>query len=106
MANQPELTMLCLASYFKGEDFLRECKRQGCRVILLTLEKLRTEPWPKEAIDDFYYMPELAERDETIHAVSFLARTERIDRIVPLDDYDVETAAVLTKAADTLSSGS
>ncbi len=95
MPNDPQLTILCLASYFKGEDFLREAKRQGCHVILLTLEKLHDEPWPREAIDEFYYMPELSERDETIHSVSFLARTRKLDRIVPLDDYDVETAAVL-----------
>ena len=29
-------TILCLASYEKGADFLRECKQQGWRVVLLT----------------------------------------------------------------------
>ncbi len=27
--------------------------------------------------------------------MSYLARTERIDRIVPLDEFDLETAAAL-----------
>jgi biotin carboxylase len=36
---QPRI-VVCLASYFKGNDFIRECKRQGCRVILLTREKM------------------------------------------------------------------
>ena len=27
---KPQLTVLCLASYFKGLDFIRECRRQGC----------------------------------------------------------------------------
>ena len=35
------LTILCLASYFKGLDFLRECRRQGCRVLLLTSYSLQ-----------------------------------------------------------------
>lgn len=40
-------------------------------------------------------MPELGQRDEIIHSVSYLARSQRIDRIIALDDYDVETAALL-----------
>ncbi|MGQ0551427.1 MAG: ATP-grasp domain-containing protein [Armatimonadota bacterium] len=35
------------------------------------------------------------ERDDLLRAVSYLARTQVIDRIVPLDDYDVEGAAIL-----------
>ena len=30
------MTILCLASYEKGHDFLRECKRQGWTVVLIT----------------------------------------------------------------------
>jgi biotin carboxylase len=33
--------------------------------------------------------------EDQINAVSFLARSLKIDRIVPMDDYDVETAASL-----------
>jgi hypothetical protein len=31
-ADMPAKTMLCLASYEKGAEFIRECKRQGWRV--------------------------------------------------------------------------
>lgn len=88
-------TILCIASYFKGEDFLRECREQGARVLLLTVEELKREPWPREAIDDFRYMPDLLNRAHVLNAVSFLARSERIDRVVPLDEFDLEMAAVL-----------
>lgn len=88
-------TILCLASYFKGSRFLEECHRQGCHVILLTDQKLGDEAWPREAIDEFYLMPDLAQQPDITYAVSFLARTRTIDRIVALDDYDVETAATL-----------
>jgi biotin carboxylase len=94
VTNRP-LTMLCLASYEKGEAFLRECNRQGCRVILITVEKLRDANWPREAIDEIYYMPDGYTRDDIIKGVSYLARTQPIDRIVPLDEYDQETAALL-----------
>jgi uncharacterized protein (DUF2249 family) len=51
-------TILCLASYEKGEAFLRECKRNGWRVLLITVEKLREANWPREAIDEVFYMPD------------------------------------------------
>jgi hypothetical protein len=89
------MTVLCLASYFKGEAFLRECKRQGCHVILLTREKLAGRDWPWDSIDERFLMPDLSQRLDLIYAVSYLARTRVIDRIVPLDDYDVELAAAL-----------
>ncbi|MGH2405204.1 MAG: ATP-grasp domain-containing protein [bacterium] len=93
-ASRP-LTVLCLASEEKGHEFLRECKRQGCRVLLVTRQKLADADWPKEAIDDVFFLTTLWERDDLLKGVSFLARTQEIDRIVPLDDYDVEGAAVL-----------
>jgi len=89
------LTVLCIATYHKGDEFLRECRRQDCRVLLLTEEKLRGADWPREAIDEFYYlrrdMPEADIRKGAAH----VARNERIDRIVALDDFDVELAAML-----------
>ena len=35
MADSRPLTFLCITTYEKGQEFMRECKRQGCRVILL-----------------------------------------------------------------------
>jgi len=89
------LTLLCIATYRKGDEFLKECDRQGCRVLLLTEERLKDSDWPREAIDAFYFvrrdMPEVDIRQ----GAAYLARTERLDRIVALDDFDVETAAML-----------
>ena len=34
------VTILCIATYFKGDAFLRECRREGCRVLLLTSDSL------------------------------------------------------------------
>jgi biotin carboxylase len=88
-------TVLCLASYVKGQEFLRECKRLGCRVLLLTVEKHRDADWPRESIDERFLMPDLRRREHVIHAVSYLARSEWIDRIVPLDEFDLEMASTL-----------
>lgn len=88
-------TILCLASYEKGHEFLRECKRQGCTVYLLTTKDLEHADWPRECIDEMFYIPDLYNRNDVVLGVSYMARTHIIDRIVPLDDYDLEMAATL-----------
>ena len=93
------MTILCLASYEKGHEFLREAKRQGCVVLLLTSLSIQGKAdWPTADIDEIFYMPDQNHewnRTDTIKAVSYLARTRVIDRIVALDDFDVELAASL-----------
>ena len=95
MTHHRPVTILCLASYLKGQEFLRECKRLGCRVLLLTVERLRDAGWPRDHLDDVFYMPDLYHRKDVIHGVSYLARTERLDRIVALDEFDLEMASTL-----------
>lgn len=87
--------ILCLASYFKGNDFLEQCKKEGCHVILLTLEPLLGKPWARDHIDEVFAVSSLTDRRAVVNSVSYLARTRDIARITPLDDYDVETAAHL-----------
>jgi hypothetical protein len=93
------MTILCLAGYEKGHEFLRQAKRQGCGVLLVTSLSLQGKAaWPMESIDEIFYMPDENHgwhRDDVIKAVSYLARTRVIDRIVALDDFDVELAAAL-----------
>jgi biotin carboxylase len=84
-----------MSSYEKGHEFIREAKRQGWRVLLLTVEKLKEAKWPRDHIDEVYLMPDLTDRGHVINAVSYLARTIDIDRIVPLDEFDIEIAATL-----------
>lgn len=92
------LTILCVASYEKGFDFMKEAKAQGCRVLLLTSKSLEDISWPRESIDEIFYIPDKNKEwnmRDVIYGVSFLSRTEKIDRIVALDDFDVEKAAAL-----------
>jgi biotin carboxylase len=93
------VTILVIASYEKGHAFIRQAKASGARVLLLTSESLKEKAqWPRESIDEIFYMPDPGKvwnREHTLKAVAFLARTEKIDRIVPLDDFDLEMAAYL-----------
>ena len=88
-------TILALASELKGLPFIEECKRQGCNVLVLMNERLKEEPWPWESIDEHFEMPDIRIQPDVTYGVSYLARDRHIDRIIALDDYDVETAAAL-----------
>lgn len=95
MSEKRPLTLLCMASYFKGGAFLRAAKQLGCTVLLITRESMAQEDWPRESIDEIFYMPNLRARPDIIYAVSYIARSRAIDQIIALDDYDVETAGAL-----------
>ncbi|HUO24231.1 MAG TPA: ATP-grasp domain-containing protein [Candidatus Aquilonibacter sp.] len=89
------LSVLCITTYEKGQEFMRECKRGGCRVFLVTAERLRNADWPRESLDDTFYLPADLPLADIVQAVTHLARTQKLDRIVALDEYDMETAATL-----------
>jgi biotin carboxylase len=89
------LTLLCITTYEKGQEFMRECKRLGARVFLLTAEKFRDGDWPRESLEDVFYLPADLPLGDIVKAVTHLARSQKIDRIVALDEYDMETASTL-----------
>lgn len=96
--NRP-LTFLCISCYFKGQDFLRACKAAGNTVFLVTRESLKDKNWPRESIDDFFYLESESNSAENLwniaKGLAWLMRSRKIDRIVALDDFDVEKAAFL-----------
>jgi biotin carboxylase len=95
MASARPITILCVSSYEKGQEFLRTCKNLGCVVFLLTVEKLRNADWPRDVIDEMFFMPDELPLIDLIHAVSYAARSRHIDRIVALDEFDMENVAAL-----------
>ena len=64
-------------------------------MLLLTEEKLRDSDWPRDSVDEFFYIRRDMPPEDIRKGAAFMARTERIDRIVALDDFDVELAAML-----------
>ncbi|HMY84650.1 MAG: ATPase [Saprospiraceae bacterium] len=92
-------TFLCIASYYKGNDFLIACKEAGNKVYLVTSKGLEDKPWARSHIDNIFYIQEDQNDewnlDDLIKGTAFLMRSEKIDRVVALDDFDVEKAAAL-----------
>ena len=93
------MTFLCICTFFKGADFLTACKAEGNTVYLLTSKKLEHEAWPREALDDIFFVANEENSVENLRAIEqglgWLLRNNQIDRIVALDDFDVEKAAYL-----------
>ena len=89
------LNIICLATYFKGVEFIRECKNLGANVVLITKEKMLEEDWPRESLDEVFGLPNDAGPPLFIDLVSFLAKQNQPDRIVALEEFDVMTAALV-----------
>ncbi len=93
------LTFLCVATFYKGIDFIRTLKALGNNVLVVTKPSLEHEPWPREAIDEFFYLEHDNNSPENMHllkeGLAYVMRSRKIDRIVSLDDFDVEKAAYL-----------
>ena len=90
---QPAL--LCISTYEKGQAFLKEASRLGCTVTLLTVDTLRDADWPFESLAEFLTMPDGLTPGQVLNTVCYLARGRHFDRIVALDEFDLETAALL-----------
>lgn len=93
------MTFLCISCEFKGTEFLRYCKAEGNRVFLITAKDTEYDPWPRDVIDDIFFMEEVEHgtwnMEHFIAGLAYLMRSNKIDRIVALDDFDVEEAAEL-----------
>ena len=78
---------------------MRACKEQGNTVYLLTAKKIADKPWVRDSIDEFFYVEENAQGYYDMHDViaglAHVMRDRPVDRIVALDDFDVEKAALL-----------
>lgn len=93
MSNQ-SINFLCISTYYKGQDFLKQCKTDGNQVYLLTKKSLAHEDWPWESIDDVFYI-ENWNMSDVIKGIAYKFRTIKFERFVALDDFDVEKVASL-----------
>jgi biotin carboxylase len=91
----PTERFLLVASYEKGHDFMRQCDEMGIRSTLLTLDSLLNADWPREALEELVTMPSGLTHDQILNTVSWMARGRRFDRVVALDEFDLQTAAQL-----------
>jgi biotin carboxylase len=86
--------ILCISTYEKGQAFLSEAARLGCAVTLLTVDQLKDGDWPKEVLAGFRTMPENLTAEQALKHVTRLMKDTKFERIVALDEFDLETAGL------------
>jgi biotin carboxylase len=94
-AESRPLNIVCLATFFKGVDFIRECKSHGCRVVVVTKEKFLDEEWPRDSIDELFALPNDASTEIFLDLIRHLSQQQKIDRVVALEEFDVVLAGLI-----------
>src|SRR5690242_2914628 len=85
--------IVCIASEHKGNDFFEECHEAGWRVTLVTREKLLDEPWGWTSLSEVKTVRNEAKTVDYIRAITNIAGSRKIDRVVGIDEFDVLTSA-------------
>jgi biotin carboxylase len=87
--------VLCVTFYEKGQAFMRQVAAMGCRVVLLTVDALKDADWPFDILDEVHTMPEGLTTRQITNTVAYLARSRKFERIVALDEFEMQIAAHL-----------
>lgn len=90
----PQPGLLCISTYEKGQPFLREAARLGVPVDLVTVHKLAGADWPREVLSGFHTMDDLLSPEAAMRFLARLMKHKAYARIVALDEFDLETAAL------------
>jgi biotin carboxylase len=85
--------IVCIASEHKGNEFLEEAQNAGWNVTLVTRKKLLDWPWVWTALSDVKTVADDAGVDDYVRAITNIAGSRPIHRVVGLDEFDVVTAA-------------
>src|SRR5579859_5384203 len=86
---------LCMSTYEKGFDYLRQLAELGVKPTLLTVEKLANSPWPREILEELVTMPSKLTNEQILNTITWMARGRSFDRLTALDEFDMEIIAQL-----------
>jgi biotin carboxylase len=87
------MNITCIASEFKGGEFLEECQKAGWHVTLITRQKLLESPWPWESLNEVKPVIDDAQPGDYVRAITEAASSRAPHRVVGLDEFDVLVAA-------------
>ncbi|MBK8813230.1 MAG: ATP-grasp domain-containing protein [Acidobacteria bacterium] len=85
--------IVCIASEFKGNEFLEECHNAGWHVTLVTRNDLKDAAWAWTSLNEVQTVDGYASVGAYVRTITNIAGSQPIDRIVGLDEFDVLTAA-------------
>ncbi len=85
--------IICIASEFKGGEFIEEAQKAGWHVTLLTRDDLRDSDWPWTSINELRTIPKESREDEYLREVVNIAGSFKVDHVVGMDEFDVLPSA-------------
>lgn len=85
--------IVCIASEFKGNEFLEECQKAGWHVTLVTRNDIKDSDWAWSSLNRVETVDGHASAEAYIRTITNIAGNQPIDRVVGLDEFDVLTAA-------------
>ena len=85
--------IICIASEFKGNEFLEECQNSGWHVTLLTREDLSYADWSWTSLNEMRTVDPTAQEEDYLREIINIAVHQPVDHVVGLDEFDVLPAA-------------
>jgi phosphoribosylaminoimidazole carboxylase (NCAIR synthetase) len=89
------LRFLCVAGMVSGRPFMKQAAAMGHKVIVLTSEKGLKQDWPRDILEDVIAVKKFDDETEVKNAICWIAQRRKIDRIVPMGDWEVEMSCFL-----------
>ncbi|MEB3300038.1 MAG: ATP-grasp domain-containing protein [Candidatus Sericytochromatia bacterium] len=87
--------ILCIACVVSGRPFMKEAAKAGHKVIVLTGEKRLKDEWPRDILEEVIAVPDIFDEKVVRNVIAYISQRRKIDRIVPMGDFDVEIACML-----------
>lgn len=87
--------ILCIACVVSGRPFMKEAAKAGHKVIVLTGEKRLKDEWPRDILEEVIAVPDIFDEKVVRKVIAYISQRRKIDRIVPMGDFDVEIACML-----------
>lgn len=95
LAADKPMRILCIAGVVSGRPFMMEAAKRGHKVIVLTSEKGLKAAWPHDILEDIVAVPDIFDEKVVKNVICYLSQRKKIDRIVPMGDWEVEMACTL-----------
>lgn len=85
--------IICIASEFKGNEFLEEAHANGWHVTLVTRDDLREANWSWTSLNEIHFVAKESREEEYLREIVNLGGKRPIHHVVGLDEFDVLPAA-------------
>ncbi|MBM3270576.1 MAG: ATP-grasp domain-containing protein [Candidatus Sericytochromatia bacterium] len=88
------MRILLVSGAVMGRPFIKFAHEQGHQLLVLTHEKMLDGAWPRDHVEEVVATASWKRKDIR-NTVSFLAQRRKIDRVIAVSDWDVETVCML-----------